>query len=82
MAKARFVLRYGGKGTAPEADVARVRGLADAVVVDSSSKMLLVEAEPEPLRALIDTLQHWVMAAERAYEVPDTRKKIVPPPPG
>ncbi len=79
MAKDRFVLRYTGEGAKPDADVARVIELAD--VVDSSSpRMLLVECDPEPLRSLVDDLPDWVMGADRAYEVPDTRKKVVRPP--
>jgi hypothetical protein len=80
MAKARFVLRYGGEGPKPDPDVALVHGLPEAVVVDSSSRMLLVEAEPEPLRQLVAGLPGWVMAPERSYEVPDTRKKVDRPP--
>lgn len=80
MARARFVLRYRGEGAKPDADVARVRQLADAVVVDSSSRMLLVDCDPEPLRQLVDTLPEWVMAPEQAYPVPDTRKRIERPP--
>ncbi len=80
MAKARFVLRYRGEGVAPEADVARVQGLDDATVVDVSSRMLLVESHPEPLRRLVGTLPDWVMAAEQTYAVPDTRQMVERPP--
>lgn len=80
MAKTRFVLRYRGDGSKPDADVAKVHELADTVVVDSSSRMLLVESEPERLRDLKDALPDWVVDVERTYEVPDTRKKIVGPP--
>jgi len=79
--KARFVLRYRGEGSKPEADVERVRALADTVVVDdSSSRMLLVESHDRPLRDLVDSLPHWVMAPEQTYAVPDTRKKVKGPP--
>ena len=78
--KPRFVLRYRGDGPAPAADVSRVRGLDDAVVVDSSTRMLLVESEPEPLRQLLGTLPDWIMAPEQQYGVPDTRKRIERPP--
>ena len=80
MAKGRFVLRYRGAGEKPDADVARVRELDDAVVVDSSSRMLLVECEPEPLRHLVDDLPDWVMGADVTYDVPDTRKQVKGPP--
>ncbi len=75
------MLRYSGEGPKPDADVARVQELSDAVVLDdSSSRMLLVESEPEPLRDLVDALPHWVMGPDMPYEVPDTRKKILRPP--
>ena len=78
--KPRFVLRYRGDGATPKADVARVRALHDAVVVDESSRMLLVETEPELLRGLLDTMPNWIMAPEQQYGVPDTRKRIERPP--
>ncbi len=81
MARTRFVLRYRGQGPKPDADVAKVRELTDAVVLDdSSSRMLLVESDPEPLRDLLDALPDWVMGPDMTYEVPDTRKKILRPP--
>jgi hypothetical protein len=78
--KPRFVLRYRGEGPLPDTDVARVRELAEAQVVDESSRMLLVESEPDALRALVDTLPEWLMAPEQQYGIPDTRKKIEGPP--
>jgi hypothetical protein len=80
MAKARFVLRYRGEGDKPEADVARVRGLAGAVVVGSSARMLVVESDTDSLNELVDGLPDWVMAPEQPYEVPDTRKRLEKPP--
>jgi len=82
MARSRFVLRYRGEGASPEADVARVAELPDAVVVDATPRMLLVEAdtEPEELRALVDTLPDWVMAPEQGFPIPDTRKRALRPP--
>ncbi len=81
MATSRFVLRYRGQGSPPSADVARVAELPSAVVVDSSPRMLLVESEAEELRSLVDNLADWVMAPERAFPVPDTRRKVEGPPP-
>lgn len=81
MATERFVLRYRGEGAIPEADVARVRSLPGATVVDSTPRMLVVEAEPEPLRRLADSLPRWVVGQEQTYAVPDTRKTVEEPPP-
>ena len=80
MARSRFVLRYLGEGPKPDADVARVHELTDAVVVDDSPRMLLVESEPQPLHELMDGLPDWVMGPDMGYEVPDTRKKVLRPP--
>ena len=80
MVKPRFILRYRGDGDTPEADVAQLRSLSDAEVVDESPKMLLIESEPEALRALIATLADWMMAPEQQYGVPDTRKWVTGPP--
>ncbi|HTJ76815.1 MAG TPA: hypothetical protein VL337_15775 [Acidimicrobiales bacterium] len=80
MAKGRFVLRYRGEGVVPDADVTRVQQLPGAVVVDSSARMLVVEADAGPLRALVDGLPDWVLAPEQAFVVPDVRQKIERPP--
>ena len=76
----RFILRYRGPGPAPAGDVAQVRGLEDAVVVDASSRMLLVESEPETLRSVVDDLPDWIMAPDQGYGVPDARARIERPP--
>jgi hypothetical protein len=80
MARSRFVLRYRGDGPKPDADVARLQELADAEIVNSSARMLVVEATPGPLRDLVDSLPDWVMGPDISYEVPDTRKKVRRPP--
>ena len=80
MARSRFVLRYRGEGPKPDADVAKLEELADAVIVDSSKRMLVVEATAGPLRDLVDSLPDWVMGPDVTYEVPDTRKKVRRPP--
>jgi hypothetical protein len=81
VAKERFVLRYRGEGTKPDDVVARVREVAGAEIVDASApRMMLVDCEPEPLRELVDGLDDWVMGADQAYAVPDTRKKVERPP--
>ena len=76
----QFVLRYRGEGPIPDADAAKVHELEEAVVVDSSSRMLVVESEPEALRALVATLPNWIMAPVQQYGVPDTRERVEQPP--
>lgn len=77
---ARFVLRYRGDGARPEADVAGVRALAGTVIIDESSRMLLVESDEESLRDLVSTLPDWAMAPEQTFTVPDTRLRVERPP--
>ncbi len=81
MVKAKFVLRYRGQGAKPEADVERVRELADTVD-DASARMLVVESDDEALRALVDSLPDWVMAPEQHLPLPDTRRRAEHPPEG
>ncbi len=80
MSRSRFVLRYSGEGPKPDADVARLQEVAGAIIVDSSARMLVVEAKPDPLRDVVDALPDWVMGPDMAYDVPDTRKKVLRPP--
>ncbi len=80
MSRSRFVLRYSGEGPKPDADVARLQEVAGAIIVDSSARMLVVEAKPEPLRDVVDALPDWVMGPDMSYDVPDTRKKVLRPP--
>ena len=80
--RTRFVLRYRGKGAPPDGDVARVAELPDAVVVDATPRMLLVESDPEALEALVGSLADWVMAPEQGFPLPDVRKRAERPPPG
>ncbi len=80
MTTARFVLRYRGEGTMPAADRSRVHELHQTVVVESTSRMLLVEGDPTMLADLVATLPGWVMAPEQQYDVPDTRRRVDGPP--
>jgi len=74
------VLRYRGSGAPPAADLARVRSLEGAQVVDSSPRMLVVEADPAQIAALADALADWIVAPEITYEVPDARQRVERPP--
>ena len=49
-------------------------------MVDASSRMFLVESEPEALRSVLADLPHWIMTPEQAYGVPDVRATIERPP--
>jgi hypothetical protein len=67
----RFILRYRGPGAKPAGDVARVRSLPGASVLDESSpRMVLVEAPEAALRSLIEKTNDWVMSTEKTYDLP------------
>ncbi|MDQ3645275.1 MAG: hypothetical protein M3356_07210 [Actinomycetota bacterium] len=77
MAKCTFVLRYRGEGPKPAADVERIRGLPEATVLDeSSTRMMLVESDEQPLREVVASLHEWVVAPEQAVPLPETRERI------
>jgi hypothetical protein len=73
---ARFILRYRGAGTEPATDLERIRTLPNVVVLEVTSRMLLVEAPEAELPELTHALQDWVVAPEQMTPLPDTRKKV------
>lgn len=81
MARGRFVVRFAGDRGKPAADLERIRRLPEAIVLDaSSSRIVLVESDEQPLRDLVESLPGWVVAPEQETPVPDTRKRIRRPP--
>lgn len=81
MAKRRFVVRFRGDRAEPAEDLERIRNLPQATVLhESSPRMVLVEADEQPLRELVESLPGWVLAPEQEIPIPDTRKRIKRPP--
>jgi hypothetical protein len=76
MATGQFILRYRGQGPTPAADIERIRALNGLSVLDSSGRMLLVEAPEAELQTLVDTLPDWMLSAERKVAMPDPRQKL------
>ena len=74
--RGRFILRYTGTGPRPNAHVARLRQVPGAKVLSESDGMLLVEGGRREIEAATRALDGWVLSAEKALTVPDTRKKI------
>lgn len=81
MAPKRFVLRYLGEGPRPDDDVRRIGLVAGSRIVADSPQMVLAEGDEERLRELADSMPDWVLAPEHGFSVPDTRKRVRPPPP-
>jgi hypothetical protein len=61
----RWVVRYLGEGEPPAADLALIRHTV--VVLDTTSRMLLVEATPDQLAGLVRALPHWRTEKERSF---------------
>ena len=70
-------MRYKGSGPKPDEDVARISSLPDATVIEDSPRMLLVGAPEPELRALIGSMQDWVMSPEQTIKIPEPRPKIL-----
>jgi hypothetical protein len=72
---ARFILRFTGPGEIPRDDLARIRALPGAKIIDSSARMLLVEAPLDGIAQLLRDLSHWTMSPETFISIPDPRPK-------
>ena len=72
----RYVLRFRGSGPAPAGDLDCVRGTTGVKVVDTSSRMVLVEAAPEAIENLRAQLPSWLIAAEGLTPLPDSRARL------
>jgi hypothetical protein len=72
----RFILRFTGKGEPPAEDIRRIRELSHAQVIDTSPRMLLVEAPSTSLNALVRSMPAWTVSAEHFVPRPDPRPKL------
>ena len=72
----RFILRFTGKGEPPAEDIRRIRELSHAQVIDTSPRMLLVEAPSTSLDALVCSMPAWTVSAEHFVPRPDPRPKL------
>lgn len=72
----RFILRYKGEGTIPIEDSERIRQLKDINILDSTSRMLLVEASSDELERLVHSMPQWILVPEQYVGVPDPRPQI------
>jgi hypothetical protein len=68
----RFILRYRGPGSAPEADVLRIR-TSPLQIIDESPRMVLVEGEGLALSKLLSQLDRWVSSVDHDVALPDPR---------
>ena len=70
-----MILRFTGPGEVPRDDVARIRALPAAKIIDNSARMLLVEAPPDAITQLVGNLPNWTMSPETFVGIPDPRPK-------
>lgn len=77
MSKGRYILRYRGEGPIPSDHAERIRDIDGLNLIDSTPRMMLVEATGrEELEQVVGALPEWVMSEERVVERPDPRPKI------
>jgi hypothetical protein len=72
---ARFILRFTGPGEVPREDLARIRALSPSKIIDSSARMLLVEAPLDRITQLLRDLSSWTISPETFISIPDPRPK-------
>ena len=74
---ARFILRFTGKGNAPDADLELLRASPQVKIVDdSSARMLLVEGIESDVRPLVEKMGGWILVPETFTKRPDPRVRI------
>lgn len=72
----RFILRFTGTASPPPGEIQRIRSVANIRIIDSSPRMILVEASAEALERALGTLPGWRIVRERTVPLPDTRKRV------
>lgn len=72
---ARFILRYSG-AAAPAEHSQAVAAAPNIKVLNSSPKMMLIEADEEDAKQLSNRLPGWTLHPEVQYQIPDARKRI------
>jgi len=77
MDKSRFIFRFRGTGPIPSDDLERIRALPEVDIVDSTSRMLLLQATEEDVKSLASAMPEWVLSPEQTVSLPDPRPKIL-----
>jgi hypothetical protein len=72
----RFVVRFTGNDEPPPEDLDRIRALPESKVIDSSPRMLLMEAPDAALAELVRSIPSWSVSPEEFTPLPDPRPKI------
>ncbi len=72
----RYVVRYIGRGVAPDTDQATIRNRPGVKVLDESRGMLLVQASAETADELAKVLPKWIVTLEQTFPLPDARPRV------
>jgi hypothetical protein len=72
----RFIMRFKGQGKMPDADVSRIRAEQGVKIDSTSARMLLVQASPQTIARLAETLPDWICTPEQTVPLPDPRPKL------
>jgi hypothetical protein len=72
----RCILRFSGSGMSPAQVTEYLQGSAGISVLDTSSKMLLIEGAKSDIELATRNLEGWKVVPETSTPLPDTRKKL------
>ena len=75
MPSKRFIYRYRGKGAAPLGLAQKLIESGGLVMLDTSSRMVLVEGEDSQQADLQSKLSDWSASEEKSYTAP---KPVIP----
>jgi hypothetical protein len=72
----RWILRFGGSGPKPQADVTRIGALPHTKLLDASSpRMLFVEGPDDEVQEAVAEMPEWSASIEQHYAIPDPRPR-------
>lgn len=74
----RFILRFSGTGMSPSEVTQHLQDIAGVAVLDSSSKMFLIEGSQSDLELAAQSMSGWQLIPEHFTPLPNPRKKISP----
>lgn len=72
----RFIVRYRGPGSKPAQVMDELRALPGSSILDTTDKMVLVEAEEHDLRRVLGPGHQWLIAPEQTYELPEKPPRV------
>jgi len=71
----RYILRHKSNAVAPQEEVRTIMATEGIKVVDTTPRMLLVEADEAVIHMMTTRLPDWSVSEEKTIPLPDTKKK-------